>query len=329
MSLETTDYNLSLIDKFMEEFERRRSIIASFIRNRGRVSFRDFVWANLYHPDAGYYVKGDVEIMSSEPYDDFEVGKIRHAAIKCAVEDMFESGEVITLNYLGDEKKIRKGFEGVVVADEYFTSLPFHIVKNRKKVCVEYDEDFKEVLDELDDLEEFLDYAQPYIKTNSFAVCTDAVKKAEEIASKIEEGYMLVIDYGLPVEEYYTRKLRLACFSRGSFSHNPYTSAGKRAISAPVDFTAIIEAAEREEMVVTGFTSYRYFLLNTIGKDESEEPSSFKSIAMPVTLKVLVMQKGIRWRKLKCLQSVPTFGYWIKYNKNLDFRDFSDGLSYG
>ena len=324
MSPEVADRGSDVVEEFIEEFERRREIIAEFVRERGRVSFRDFVWANLYHPEAGYYVKGDLELIA--PYDDFRIDRsLRQAAIECAVRDMFDDGEVVELKYLGDEKKVEDGFRGVIVANEYFTSLPFHLVRNWKEVYVEYDDDsgFVEVLKEPEgELEEFLSYARPHVRVKSFAVSVDAVEKAEEIASKLEEGYLLVIDYGLPVEEYYCRKLRLACFSRGSFSHDPYASVGKRAISAPVDFTSIMEAAEREGMEITGFTSYRYFLLNTVGKDEKEEPSDFKSIAMPVTPKVLVMQKGLEWRRLKCLQNVPEFGYWLKYNRNVDVQPF-------
>jgi len=321
MSPEVIDQSSDIVEEFKEEFERRRDVIAEFVRERGRVSFRDFVWANLYHPEAGYYVKGDLELIA--PYDDFGIDRnLRQLAIECAVKDMFDDGDVVELKHLGDEKRIEDGFRGVVVANEYFTSLPFHLVKNWKEVYVEYKDDFVEVLEEPEELEEFLSYVRSHAKVNSFAVCTDAVEKAGEIASKLEEGYLLVIDYGLPVEEYYSRKLRLACFSKGSFSHDPYTSTGKRAISAPVDFTSIIEAAEREGMEITGFTSYRYFLLNTVGKDETEEPSDFKSIAMPVTPKVLIMQKGLEWRELKCLQNVPAFGYWLKYNRNVDVQTF-------
>ena len=321
MSPEAAD-QFNIVEEFKEEFERRREIIAEFIRERGRVSFRDFVWANLYHPEAGYYVKGDLELIA--PYDDFRIDRnLRQVAIECAVRDMFDDGEIVELKYLGDEEKVREGFRGVIVANEYFTSLPFHLIKNWKEVYVEYEDDFVEVLEEPEgELEEFLSYARPHVRVKSFAVSVDAVEKAEEIASKLEEGYLLVIDYGLPIEEYYCRKLRLACFSKGSFSHDPYTSVGRKAISAPVDFTSIIEAAERGGMEIAGFTSYRYFLLNTVGKDETEEPSDFKSIAMPVTPKVLVMQKGLEWRKLKCLQNVPEFGYWLKYNRNVEVQSF-------
>ncbi len=301
------------LEEVMEEFGRRKKTIAEFVRERGRVTFRDFVWVCLYHPEAGYYVRGDVDVIA--PYDDFEVDRsLRQAAIDVALKDMVENEEVVTVSRLGDEEKVEDGFEGVVVANEYFTSLPFHLVKNEKMVCVEYADGFVEVLDELGELEEFISYAKPYLRVKTFAVCTDAVEKMGEIASKVERGYVLIVDYGLPAEEYYSRKLRLACFSKDSFGHNPYTSAGRRAISAPVDFTALINAAEKEGMEVAGFTSYRYFLLNTVGKDETEEPSDFKSIAMPVTIKVLILRKGVEKKKLRCLQNTPAFGYWVRYN---------------
>ena len=310
--------------EFEREFERRRRIIADFVRQRGEVTFRDFCWALLYHPDAGYYVKGDVELI--ETYDDFVIDRsLREAAIEIAVKDMMLDGfdESVTLRLLGDEEKVEDSFEGVVVANEYFTSLPFHVVDKESVVCVRYGKDFEEVScrDEIKEVEEFMSYARPYINTERFAVCTDAVRKMEEIAGKLERGYVLVIDYGLPAEEYYSRKFRIACFSRDSFSHNPYSSAGKRAVSAPVDFTALIRAAERGGMELNGMTSYRYFLLNTIGKDETEEASDFKSIAMPVTMKVLVLQKGVDWRRLKCLRNTPAFGYWVRYNRERGAAD--------
>ncbi|AEA47628.1 SAM-dependent methyltransferase [Archaeoglobus veneficus] len=292
-------------------------IISRFIAENGPVSFRDFVWLLLYHPEVGYYVRCEYE-------DNYEKC-LRRVALEAAVEDMLEKcgGDIIELRTLNDVEGLEDGFTGVVVANEFFTSLPFHLVDGGKEVYV--DSELTEILrDPSEDLRSFLEYAAPYIEVTRFPACVDAAKIVERIGEAIEKGFLIAIDYGLPVEEYYSRKLRIACFSEDSFGHNPYSHVGQQAVAAPIDFTALMEWGSRSGLCLTGFTSYRYFLLNTIGEDEMEEPSSFKSIAMPVTLKVLVMHKGMRWQKLKCLQSVPSFGYWNRYNYEIT-NDYESG----
>ncbi|RLI85151.1 MAG: hypothetical protein DRO98_07465 [Archaeoglobales archaeon] len=281
--------------------------ILKYLSEKSPLSFRDFVWFILYHPDVGYYSRH------------LQPNKVhRRRAIDVAVEDMLEfcDGEVLELKTLNDVEKLEDGFRGVIVANEFFTSLPFYLVDRGMEVYVDINgEEFNETLMEPSkELKEFLSYTSAYVDVTRYPACVDAAKMAELIGSKLERGFLLAIDYGLPAEEYYSRKLRIACFSEDTFGHNPYSKVGLQAVAAPVDFTALIEWGGRSGFSITGFTSYRYFLLNTIGEDELEEPSDFKSIAMPVTIKVLVMHKGITRQKLKCLRSTPSFGYWNRYN---------------
>ncbi len=281
-----------------------REFILKYLAENSPVSFRNFTWLILYHPEVGYYTKHSL-LLSSH----------RRRAVDIAVKDMLEKcdGEVVEIRTMNDVEKIDDGFNGIVVANEFFTSLPFHLLDKGMEVYV--DENLNEILKEpSQEVYRFLDYANPYIDVARHPACVDAAKIAELISDRMQTGFLLAIDYGLPAEEYYSRRLRLACFSEDTFTHNPYSSLGEQAVSAPVDFTAVIESCCKSGFSITGFTSYKYFLLNTIGEDEMEEPSDFKSVAMPTSMKVLVMHKGMRRQRLRCLRTLPSFGYWNRYN---------------
>jgi len=278
--------------------------ILKYLAENAPLSFRDFTWLILYRHETGYYSRHSLNVSSH-----------RRRAINITVEDMLEKcdGEAVEIRTMNDVEEVDDNFNGIVVANEFFTSLPFHLVDKGMEVYL--DENLNElVMEPSEELRQFLDYASTYIDAARHPACVDAAKMAELIGSKIERGFLLVIDYGLPAEEYYSRRLRLACFSESTFTHNPYSNIGEQAIAAPVDFTALIEWSGRSGLSITGFTSYKYFLLNTTGEDGMEEPSDFKSVAMPTSMKVLVMHKGIKRQKLKCFRTLPSFGYWNRYN---------------
>ena len=89
--------------------------ILKYMSEKAPLSFRNFVWLILYHPEVGYYLR------HSQP-----VKAHRRRAIGVAVEDMLEfcGGDVLELRNLNDVEKLEDGFKGVIVANEFFTSLP-------------------------------------------------------------------------------------------------------------------------------------------------------------------------------------------------------------
>ena len=86
-----------------------------------------------------------------------------------------------------------------------------------------------------------------------------------ELARRMEQGALLLIDYGLPRHELY-HPLRdggtLRCHYRHRVHEDPFWFPGLSDITTHVDFTAVAEAGFDAGLKVLGFTSQANFLLN-------------------------------------------------------------------
>jgi SAM-dependent MidA family methyltransferase len=85
------------------------------------------------------------------------------------------------------------------------------------------------------------------------------------IASMLERGIALFIDYGFPRAEYYHPQRRggtLMCHYRHRAHGDPFFLPGLQDITAHVDFTAMAEAAHAAGAEVLGYTTQAQFLIN-------------------------------------------------------------------
>jgi len=85
------------------------------------------------------------------------------------------------------------------------------------------------------------------------------------IASTLEAGVALFIDYGFPQREFYHPQRSmgtLRCHYRHRFHGDPFFMPGLQDITAHVDFSAMARAAEQGEAEVLGFTTQAYFLIS-------------------------------------------------------------------
>ncbi len=132
------------------------------------------------------------------------------------------------------------------------------------------------------------------------------------ISEFLQQGMVLLIDYGYQRSEYYRPERQngtLSCFYRHHQHDDPLTLPGLQDITAHVDFTAVAEAADESELSVAGFTTQAYFLLagGIAGLAEEEllddlqtrvETSrAIQQLAMPAQMgemvKVMALTKGV------------------------------------
>lgn len=86
------------------------------------------------------------------------------------------------------------------------------------------------------------------------------------ISSFLEQGAVLIIDYGFPRQELYhpDRSMgTLMCHHRHKAHHDPFLYPGLQDITTHVDFTLIAEAAQDNGLDVLGFLPQAGFLLNS------------------------------------------------------------------
>ncbi|WP_197703305.1 class I SAM-dependent methyltransferase [Sulfurifustis variabilis] len=86
------------------------------------------------------------------------------------------------------------------------------------------------------------------------------------LAERLEQGLILLIDYGFPRSEYYHPERAtgtLVCHYRHRVHDDPLVLVGLQDITAHVDFTAIAEAGRAAGLSVVGYTSQAAFLLGS------------------------------------------------------------------
>ncbi len=99
------------------------------------------------------------------------------------------------------------------------------------------------------------------------------------VASKLDRGYLLTIDYGYPAHKYYHPQRSqgtLQCYYQHRRHNNPYVNLGYQDITAHVDFTALERHGELWGLSKIGFTQQGMFLMALGLGDRLNELSSGK-----------------------------------------------------
>ena len=165
---------------------------------------------------------------------------------------------------------------GVILANEVLDAMP---VEQFKVVSGEFKQRFvSEVNDEL----VFLDgeMENPVLATALRHLQNEAIEFAEgylsevnlhiaswltDLDSCLQQGVILLFDYGYPRQEYYHAQRHggtLQCHYQHRVHPDPLQLVGLQDITTHVDFTAVAEAAVALNIDVLGFTSQAIFLLN-------------------------------------------------------------------
>jgi len=171
------------------------------------------------------------------------------------------------------------GFKGVVLANELLDAMPVHLVRFDPENLVErYVGWDGERLTWCDGplSEARLAVAAAHIINECGADEFDneyvseinlaAADWVRSIASILEQGLVLLIDYGFPRREYYIPERKegtVMCHYRHQAHSDPLILPGLQDVTAHVDFTAVAESADEAGLDVAGYTTQAHFLLGT------------------------------------------------------------------
>jgi SAM-dependent MidA family methyltransferase len=84
------------------------------------------------------------------------------------------------------------------------------------------------------------------------------------VAARLQRGWVLAIDYGVPRAEYYRPERTggtLSAYAKHRRVDDPLNSPGEIDLTAHVDFSALAEAAGRAGLHVAGFTDQHHFMV--------------------------------------------------------------------
>jgi SAM-dependent MidA family methyltransferase len=172
----------------------------------------------------------------------------------------------------------------IVFANEFFDALPVEILSGKGSLRIDTREGrFIETWAKPSPEEqEFLDRYSVHPKPHERIEAPLAAQQfMDRIATEIQRGFLIAIDYG------YTREEQLAGRHRGtlkairqhSVSANPYEAPGEQDITADVNFTALAAAAQKQGMQANKLITQSQFLMG-IG-EANQFADAFEECRLP------------------------------------------------
>jgi SAM-dependent MidA family methyltransferase len=161
------------------------------------------------------------------------------------------------------------GFRGIVLANELLDAMPVERFRVAAQGSMQMQvgwEDNRFVWheapahDTLRDRLAALDLPEGYVSEIGLA----AEGWVRSVADILEQGVLLLVDYGFPRSEFYHPQRAtgtLMCHYRHRAHSDPLTLIGLQDITAHVDFSAIAEAGTESGFSLLGYTSQALFLL--------------------------------------------------------------------
>lgn len=165
----------------------------------------------------------------------------------------------------------------------------------------------------------------------------------EQVARRMDRGFVLTIDYGHTARDLYGSERKdgtFLCYFQQLTNEDPFMRVGEQDMTAHVDFSSLATVGEEQGLHVTGFTNQMSFLMGLgveemMAELEPESPESRAAIhllkpdGMGSTFKVLVQHKGIRRPELNGLKFKPFFGEALAANKVTSQRSLVNPATIG
>ena len=162
--------------------------------------------------------------------------------------------------------------EGVILANEVVDAFPvtrFRVVNGkpvRAGVCIDGDGFAWDWTDDLGDDQSTMNIVRQYQLKEGYIseVCPRTRAWMGALASALQRGVVLVIDYGFPAAEYYLPERSegtLRCHYQHQAHNDPLIYPGIQDVTSHVDFSALADAGRESGLEVLGYTSQEAYLL--------------------------------------------------------------------
>jgi SAM-dependent MidA family methyltransferase len=217
-------------------------------------------------------------------------------------------------------ERLPERIRGVVLANEVLDAMPVHAVAWRSHGIMERGVSLsgdrltwneRPAAGELLEAARALDVQAPY--ESEIALVARAWMR--NLAARLEEGVICIIDYGFPRREYYHPQRSmgtLMCHHRHRAHADVLAHPGEEDLSAHVDFTALASAAVDAGLEVLGYATQGQFLVNcgiteVLGEANAENALQYAPLAaeaqkllspaeMGELFKVLALGRGVKTR---------------------------------
>ena len=226
---------------------------------------------------------------------------------------------------------------GLFFSNELVDAFPVHriqmVASQARELFVDYrDGSFEECLKPLSTpaLDHYLQKLNPTWPDGYRAeVNLQALEWMEQVAQRIDRGFVLTIDYGHTAQDLYgpdRKNGTFLCYYQQLTGDVPYVRIGQQDMTAHVDFTSLATVGAAAGLTVTGFTNQMSFLMglgveDMIGQLDPESPEFGAAIhllkpdGMGRTFKILVQHRGVEQPDLDGLKFKPFFGSALTLNE--------------
>lgn len=218
------------------------------------------------------------------------------------------------------------GFTGVILANEVLDAMPVHLfemtTEGAKELAVAIDDHGDMTLQQAEALSPALEqwFEREEIKNLQLADgYISEVNLAMEswiaaLAKGLQQGLILLLDYGYPRHEYYVQE-RLEGTLMSHYRHHCHDQvlylAGLQDITAHIDFTAVAEAAHDAGLSVSGYTNQASFLSGCGILSMAEQSAAGdlqKQISISQQIRTLIMpeEMGELFKVIALSKELPT-----------------------
>lgn len=220
-------------------------------------------------------------------------------------------------------------FVGVHFSNELIDALPFHLIRSTGEVWDELrvareEGDFVFVgRPPTDDLAQEIAGLPQRASGYTTELRPAARAWIEQLGTKLQAGYILVVDYGFTREELLSLDRAEGTFSCYRAHHRdaqPLEDVGEKDITAHVDFTALAEAARRTGFRVDGWADQHHFM---VGASEA----LLRSLEGPPTAETQKLLRTIK--TLLHPESMGTQFHYLALSKGVGEQSALTGFRYG
>lgn len=167
-------------------------------------------------------------------------------------------------------EKLPVNFIGLIVGNEVFDAIPAHLIIHTEAGLCERGVSFEQTFiwqdrplqkGKLHDEVNTYSMPSPYLTE----VCPAATGLMNSLADCLNQGVILMLDYGFSAAEYYHPQRNqgtLMCHFQHYAHSNPLINIGLQDITAHVNFTAIAEAGILQGLTLAGYCNQASFLIN-------------------------------------------------------------------
>lgn len=175
-------------------------------------------------------------------------------------------------------------FTGVHFSNELLDAMPVHLICSRGRLAhATFESQWNEKFVALDG-EDFAFVAQPIVDPALHAFIAKLPSRPASyetevnlavlnwianLATKLECGHVLVLDYGFRGDEFYApyrTNGTLQCRSQHRLFTSPFHEIGHADITAHIDWTSLAERAQKHGLSISGFTDQHHFITGIISE---------------------------------------------------------------